>query len=114
MGGERMTENSDDRKLPRRLLDIDPETVGWLDRLTTEERTALIWAGKLPKYKRERLDLFLALEQDKFQAGFKIVELWTKTAWVAKTATKLLLFVAGTLVAINQVMAYFGASGGKQ
>lgn len=101
-----------DRKLPRRLLDLDPETVGWLDRLTTEERTALIWAGKLPQDKRERLDLFLALEEEKFKAGFRIVEIWTRLDWVGRTAVKLLLLVAGALVAVNQVMAYF-ASGGK-
>ncbi|TIM16298.1 MAG: hypothetical protein E5Y67_03640 [Mesorhizobium sp.] len=110
-----MTEHDDAEKtaLPRRLLDLDAETVGWLDRLTTEERTALIWAGHLPKFKRDRLDLFLALEQDKFQAGFTIVELYTRTTWIAKTSMKLLLYVAGALVAVNQVMAYFGASGGK-
>ncbi|PBB75222.1 hypothetical protein CK227_10545 [Mesorhizobium sp. WSM4308] len=109
-----MIENGSERKLPRRLLDLDEETVGWLDRLTTEERTALIWAGHLPKYKRDRLDLFLALEREKFEAGFQVVELWTKVSWIARTSTKLLLIVAGTLVAINQVLAYFGSSGGKQ
>jgi hypothetical protein len=101
------------RKLPRRLLDLDEETIGWLDRLTTEERVALIWAGKLPEEKRHRLDLFLALEKDKFQAGFQIVELWTKVSWIAKMATRVLLVVAGTLVALDRVMAYFSASGGK-
>lgn len=101
------------RKLPRRLLDLDEETIGWLDRLTTEERIALIWAGHLPKYKRDRLDLFLGLEAEKFQAGFKIVELWTKASWVAKLAMRVLLVTAGTLVALDRVMAYFSASGGK-
>lgn len=107
-------DNDNGRKLPRRLADLDAETIGWLDRLTDEERTALIWAGHLPKFKRDRLDMFLGLEREKFEAGFKIVELWTKTAWIAKTATKLLLFVAGTLVALNQVISYFGDHGGKQ
>lgn len=102
------------RKLPRRLLDLDEDTILWLDRLNTEERTALIWAGKLSEEKRKRLDLFLALEKEKFQAGFQVVELWTKVSWIARTATKLLLLVAGTLVALNQVLAYFGANGGKQ
>ncbi|WP_217577307.1 hypothetical protein [Mesorhizobium sp. GbtcB19] len=108
-----MEHDDNERQLPRRLLDLDPETIGWLDRLTTEERMALIWAGHLPKEKRDRLDKFLALEKDKFQAGFQIVELWTKVSWIAKFATKILLLVAGTLVAINQVMSYF-TSGGKQ
>lgn len=99
--------------MPRRLLDLDQETIGWLDRLTTEERQALIWAGHLPKFKRDRLDLFLGLESEKFAAGFKIVEMYTRTTWIAKTATKFLLYVAGTLVAINQVWAYFGSTGGK-
>lgn len=109
-----MEHDEGERKLPRRLLDLDPETIGWLDRLTTEERTALIWAGKLPEEKRKRLDLFLALEKEKFQAGFQVVELWTKVSWIARTSTKLLLLVAGTLVALNQVLAYFASSGGKQ
>ncbi|PWJ88339.1 hypothetical protein C8D77_11161 [Mesorhizobium loti] len=110
-----MTEHDDGKghALPRRLVDLDDETIGWLDRLTTEERQALIWAGHLPKFKRDRLDLFLGLDRDKFEAGFKIVELWTRTTWIAKTAMKLLLYVAGTLVAINQVVAYFGSTGGK-
>lgn len=109
-----MTRQDDgEGKLPRRLLDLDAETVGWLDRLTTEERQALIWAGHLPKFKRDRLDLFLGLESEKFQAGFKIVELYTRTTWIAKTSMKLLLYVAGALVALNQVWTYFGAAGGK-
>jgi hypothetical protein len=108
-----MADDENGRALPRRLLDLDPETIGWLDRLTTEERTALIWAGKLPEEKRHRLDLFLALEKEKFQAGFQVVELWTKVSWIARTSTKLLLFVAGTLVAVNQVLSYFASSGGK-
>ncbi|RVD16851.1 MAG: hypothetical protein EOS73_25395 [Mesorhizobium sp.] len=106
-------DNGTERKLPRRLVDLDEETIRWLDRLTTEERTALIWAGHLPEEKRKRLDMFLSLEKDKFQAGFQVVELWTKVSWIARTSTKLLLFVAGTLVAINQVLAYFSSPVGK-
>ncbi|ESW92906.1 hypothetical protein NKL07_21730 [Mesorhizobium sp. C280B] len=104
--------DAEDRKVPRRLLDIDTETVGWLDRLNSAERDNFIRLGKLPKWQLDRLELFLALEEEKFKAGFQVVELWTRVSWIAKTAVKLLLIVAGTLVALNQVLAYF--SGGKQ
>lgn len=107
-------DDEDEEKLPRRLMDLHPETILWLDRLNTEERTALMWAGSLSYEKRKRLDLFLALEKEKFQAGFQVVELWTKVSWIARTSTKLLLLVAGTLVAVNQILAYFASSGGKQ
>jgi hypothetical protein len=108
-----MADDDEERKLPRRLIDLDEDTILWLDRLNTEERMALMWAGKLSQEKRHRLDLFLALEKEKFQAGFQVVELWTKVSWIARTSTKLLLLVAGTLVAINQVLAYFASSGSK-
>lgn len=98
--------------LPTKLLDLDPETVGWLHRLTTEERAALIWAGRLPEKKRERLDLFLALEEEKFKAGFTIVELWTRLQWIGITAMKILVTIAGALVALDAFVRWLG-SGGK-
>jgi len=108
-----MTEGT---KLPRRLLDLDQETIEWLDRLTTEERSALIWAGHLPIEKRKRLDQFLALPQEHFEAGFKIVEVWTRVRWLGWMFTKIVLTTAAVLYAAQQILAAAGISpfGGKQ
>lgn len=106
---------NDSEGLPRRLRDLDEETIEWLDRLTTEERQALIWAGHLPSEKRERLDKFLALSKEHFEAGFKIVELWTKVRWLAWLFTKVVFGTAALLLAVSQILASMGIQlGGKQ
>jgi hypothetical protein len=100
-------------EIPRRLIDLDPETIGWLDRLNTDQRDALIWAGRLPEDKRKRLDQFLSLDEEKFKAGFTMVEIWTRLRWISVTSMKIILSVAGLLLAFDAILRWFAASGGK-
>lgn len=95
-------------QLPKRLAELNPETVLFLDRLNTLERDSLIYFANLPEKKRERLTRFLNLAEDEFEAGFKVVELWTRLGWMGITAMKIILTVAGLLLAINQIMTWWG------
>jgi hypothetical protein len=81
-----------------------------LDRLNESERRALIWCGHLSTEERGRLDQFLSLDIAKFQAGFKVVELWTRLSWLlgrlgwlGKTSVWIIMTTAGILVALTQI-----------
>ena len=89
--------------VPIRLRDLDPETILWLDRLDSKQRDALIWAGRLNPAQRERLDKFLDLDQDHFEAGFAVVKLWTRLRWLGSTSMWIILTVAGLLLALSQI-----------
>lgn len=91
---------------PSRLRDLDPETILWLDRLDSQQRQALIWAGHLEPEQRERLDKFLALDRDHFEAGFAVVQLWTRLRWLGSTSMWIILTVAGLLLAVTQILEH--------
>lgn len=91
---------------PSRLRDLDPETILWLDRLDSQQRQALIWAGHLELEQRERLDKFLALDRDHFEAGFAVVQLWTRLRWLGSTSMWIILTVAGFLLAVTQILEH--------
>ncbi|TIO66373.1 MAG: hypothetical protein E5X98_16315 [Mesorhizobium sp.] len=89
---------------PQRLRELDPETILWLDRLDSKQREALIWAGRLDPLRRERLDKFLDLDEDHFEAGFAVVQLWTRLRWLGSTSMWIILAVAGLLLALTQII----------
>lgn len=99
--------------VPQRLRELTPETVLFLDRLNTAERDSLIYFANLPEDKRNRLTRFLNQPKDEFDAGFKVVELWTRLGWMGVTAMKIILTVAGLLLAINQIMTWLGSKAGN-
>ncbi|PBC01715.1 hypothetical protein [Mesorhizobium sp. WSM3860] len=90
--------------VPQRLRELDPETILWLDRLDSKQREALIWAGRLKPEQRDRLDDFLDLDEDHFQAGFAVVKLWTRLRWLGSTSMWIILTVAGLLLALTQII----------
>ncbi|MBZ9683188.1 hypothetical protein LB531_21250 [Mesorhizobium sp. CO1-1-2] len=90
--------------VPQRLRELDPETILWLDRLDSKQREALIWAGRLNPAQRNRLDAFLDLDQDHFEAGFAVVRLWTRLRWLGSTSMWIILTVAGLLLAVTQIV----------
>jgi hypothetical protein len=90
--------------VPNRLRDLDPETILWLDRLDSKQREALIWAGRLSPMQRDRLDEFLDLDQDHFDAGFAVVKLWTRLKWLGSTSMWIILTVAALLLAVTQII----------
>lgn len=91
-------------EVPNRLRDLDPETILWLDRLDSKQRDALIWAGRLDLEQRDRLDKFLDLDHDHFEAGFAVVKLWTRLRWLGSTSMWIILTVAGLLLAMAQIL----------
>jgi hypothetical protein len=90
--------------VPNRLRDLDPDTILWLDRLDHTQREALIWAGRLQPAQRDRLDKFLDLDRDQFEAGFAVVRLWTRMRWLGSTSVWIILTVAGLLLAMTQIL----------
>jgi hypothetical protein len=104
---------SEEPPVPLRLRDLDDETILWLDRLDSKQRESLIWCGHLTPEARSRLDQFLKLDVEKFTAGFKLVELWTKISWVlgrlgwlGKTSVWIIITVASILVALTQIIEH--------
>lgn len=104
---------TDETPIPQRLRDLDPQTILLLDRMNSEEREALIWCLNLTPEERVRLDKFLQLDAEKFQAGFKLVELWTRISWVlgrlgwlGKTSVWIITATAGILVALTQIIEH--------
>lgn len=63
-----------------------------------------IWAGRLDPLRRERLDKFLDLDEDHFEAGFAVVQLWTRLRWLGSTSMWIILTVAGLLLALTQII----------
>jgi hypothetical protein len=92
------------RRVPDRLRDLDPQTILWLDRLDSAQREALMWAGRLDAEQRDRLDMFLEMDKDHFEAGFAVVKLWTRLRWLSSTSMWIILTLAGLLLAITRVM----------
>ncbi|TIM67502.1 MAG: hypothetical protein E5Y52_11390 [Mesorhizobium sp.] len=82
--------------LPKRLRDLDSETL--LCRLDSKQREALILVGRLDLRQRERLD------QDHFEAGFAVVQLWTCLRWLSASSMWIVFTVAGLLFAVDQIM----------
>ncbi|MER9586986.1 hypothetical protein [Mesorhizobium sp. M0276] len=94
-------------EIPNRLRDLDPETILRLDRLDSSQRAALIWAGRLDQHQRDRLDKFLDLDRDHFEAGFAVVKLWTRMRRLGSTSMWIILTVAGLLLAMSQIVDHW-------
>lgn len=101
---------TDEPPVPLRLRDLSEETILWLDRLDHKQREALIWCGHLEPTERDRLDDFLKLDPEKYVAGFKLLELWTRLSWlfgrlgwIGKTSVWIVMTTAGILIALTQI-----------
>jgi hypothetical protein len=91
---------------PRRLRDLDDDTVEWLARLNEEERRRLIDVSHLTEKQTHRLIQFLSLDDARWEAGFKIV---TRSAFVTGTlrsVPKFVLGLAALLVAVQQLWGW--------
>lgn len=96
---------SDRSELPLRWRELDKRTIELVARLNEEERERWIQVMHLTKKEMDRLEQFLSLPDDKWEAGFRIV---TRSALFARTlrsAPKLVLGLAAVMVALNQVWA---------
>lgn len=92
-------------------MELDDETILWLDRLNTEQRSSLIYFGNLPVDRRDKLSAILGLPKEQHEALVRISELWTRLSWMGRTSVKIVLIVAGLLVALSQISTYFSSGG---
>ncbi|MER9662261.1 hypothetical protein [Mesorhizobium sp. M0195] len=95
----------DPSQLPDRWRDLDKRTIEMVYRWNEEERERMIQVSHLTKKQMDRLDQFLKLPDDKWEAGFRIVTrsvLFNKTL---RSAPKFVLGLAAVLVALNQLWA---------
>lgn len=95
-------------EVPLRLRDLDPDTILWLDRINEQERKSLIWCSHMTQRDRDRLEQFLELPPDQFNAGLSVVKLWVRLWWLGKTGTWIIGTVAALLLALTQIGDYLG------
>ena len=93
-------------KLPLRWRDLDKRTIEWIARLNENERSRLIEVSHLDPKQIERLERFLSLPDDKWDAGFKIVTRSVLIASIVKRVPTLIIGLAAILVAINQIWGW--------
>lgn len=74
----------------------------------------IVYFAELSDPSIKRLKLFLALSDEHFQAGFSIVEIWSKVVWLFKTSGLLIGAIVGVLMLYNQALSAIEKwSGGK-
>lgn len=91
---------------PTRLRDLDPRTIEFLARLNEDERQRLIEVSHLDEKQTKRLEQFLSLPDDKWEAGFRIVTRSVLIAGAIKSVPKFILGLAAILIAINQIWGW--------
>lgn len=97
---------------PQRFREYDEDTQKWLYRMNSKERQALIWMGKKSEEYMKRMDELIDLPEDRWKAFFQIGMAWTSLSWTLITGAKLILAVAGILVAYNNIWPYIRALSG--
>ncbi len=91
------------RDLPQRWADLDPRTIEFIARLNEDERQRLIEVSHLDAKQTQRLEQFLSLPDDKWDAGFKIVTRSVVLNRAVRSVPKLILGLAAVLVAVDQI-----------
>ncbi len=95
--------------LADRLADLSPKTIKWLSQLEDENIDNLEWLCDQPKEKLDRFDQFISMSKEKFEAGFKIVELWTRMAWLGKTGFWLMSGIVAILMFFSQIKPFIAS-----
>jgi len=96
----------ENEELPRRLRDLELRTIEWLARLNEQERQNLVFIGDLSEKERKRLERFLGLPDDEFQAGFQVVSTVTRLRWVGVKGFWLMSTVAAVLLLYSQISGF--------
>lgn len=99
--------NEQSRPLPSRWVELDPRTIEFIARLNEHERDKLIQVGNLSEKEVKRLCRFLALDDDKWEAGFKIVTRAVVMNKILVAMPRLVFWLAAISVAINQIWTNF-------
>lgn len=90
-------------QLPRRWADLDPETIEWIARLNEGERRRLIDLSHMKEKEAGRLRQLLALEDDKWEAGFRMIKKAAGFNNLTKAFPRFVLGLAALLVALDQI-----------
>lgn len=106
--------NDETFDLPRRLRDLEPRTVEFLARLNEPERDNLVHMSNMSVKKRERLEKFLSLPEEEFNAGFEIVTAAVRTKWILKKGFYIGSSVAAGLLIYSQITAFLVKKGTGQ
>jgi hypothetical protein len=93
-------------ELPQRWWELDKRTIEMVARWNEEERERLIQISHLDKKQMDRLDVFLSLPDDKWDAGFKIVTRSVVFTRAIRSVPKFVLGLAAILVALNQIWGW--------
>lgn len=94
------------RGLPQRWADLDKQTIEWIARLNEDERNRLIEVSHLDERQTRRLEQFLSLPEDKWEAGFRIVTRSVVISGIIRKVPKFIIGLAAILVALNQIWAW--------
>lgn len=98
---------------PQRFREYDEDTQKWLYRMNSAERVNLIWWGRKSDEYKKRLDALIGLPEDRWKAIFQVNLIWANLSWTLMSGAKIVLAVAGMLVAYNNIWPYIqGLLGG--
>lgn len=92
--------------LPQRWAELDRRTIEWIARLNEDERQRLIEVSHLEPQQIRRLELFLSLPDDKWEAGFRIVTRSVLVARALRSFPRFVLALAAVLIALNQIWGF--------
>lgn len=93
-------------RLPGRWMELDKRTIEWIARLNEDERNRLIEVSQLSAKQVARLEQFLSLPDDKWDAGFKIVTRSVFIGGAVRRIPKLILGLAALMIALNQIWGW--------
>lgn len=93
-------------KLPLRWRELDKRTIEWIARLNESERSKMIAVSHLNDKQLERLERFLSLPDDKWEAGFKIVTRSVLFSAAVRRVSGLIIAFAALIVALGQIWAW--------
>lgn len=94
------------KDLPQRWAELDKRTIEWIARLNEPERQRLIDVSHLSAKEMLRLEKLLALPDDKWDAGFRIVTRSAVISGAMRKFPKFVLGLAAFLIAVDQIWRY--------
>jgi len=108
-----MAASDDARRLPERWKELDKRTIELIARLNEDERRHLVDLMALDDKEIGRLRRLLSLPDEKWEAGFKIVTRSAFLSAVISRVPRLILLIAGVLVAVSQIWGFLAPYVGR-
>lgn len=98
---------------PTRLRDLDKEMIEFLARLNEDERRRLIEVSHMTPKQTTPLKKFLSHEDEKREAGFRIVTRSVVIAGIVRRVPTLIIGLAAILVALGQIWGWLARYVGR-